>query len=150
MTTVGTLAFLLGTWDIARTIEDHHRGIIGSLVGRAEVRVIPAGRDGVVRQASYTEHGVLRHGDYQGEARRQLRLTEANKSTVMLFFANGRPFADLDLSAGTWESIHLCGPDRYEITTIVLSHDLVHERWKVRGPRKNYDAATNLKRLDER
>ena len=148
MSTVSTLTFLLGTWDVARMIEDHKLGTCRSFVGTAVLREIPADCRVVRPQASYTELGVLRFGTHQGEARRLLELRQSNKSTVMFFFADGRPFTDLDLSAGTWESTHFCGKDCYEITTFVLSHDVLQERWKVRGPTKNYDAMTTLKRID--
>ena len=100
MSTVSTLTFLLGTWDVARTIEDHKLGTCGSFVGTAVLCEIPADCRVIRRQASYTELGVLRFGTHQGEARRLLELRQPNESTVMFFFADGRPFTDLDLSTG--------------------------------------------------
>jgi hypothetical protein len=37
--------------------------------------------------------------------------------------------------------------DRYEITTVVKSRDLVEERWRVEGPEKDYDAVMSLERV---
>lgn len=145
---ISTLPFLLGIWDVKRTIQDHTLGTRSSFAGTASSCVIPAdGRDDPL-QASYTELGEMRTGTYRGGARRQLELRQLDESRVMLFFPDGRHFADLDLSSGVWESTHLCRSDCYEITTRVLSRNVVQERWKVRGPSKSYDAETTLARVD--
>ena len=85
-------------------------------------------------------------GAYRGEARRQLELRQLDGSTAMLFFPDGQPFTDLDLSSGTWEAMHVCRDDRYKIKWSVLTRNVVREQWTVRGPSKNYDAETTLTR----
>jgi hypothetical protein len=147
VTTHSTLEFLLGTWEVSRTIEDHKIRTRGSFVGGAVVSELPTESCDVTPQASYTELGVLSFGTYRTDGRRQLKLRQSTTSTVVLYFSDGRPFTDLDLSAGAWRSTHLCAEDRYDISTIVRTHDLVEERWNVRGPTKNYDAVTTLKRI---
>jgi hypothetical protein len=67
--------------------------------------------------------------------------------TVMVYFTDGRPFVDLDLRTGAWQSNHLCGDDRYEIATFVRSRNIVQERWGVQGPTTDYDAVTTLLRV---
>jgi hypothetical protein len=57
-------------------------------------------------------------------------------------------YVDLDLRSGTWRSLHPCAEDHYEIVTVVRSPDEVEERWRVRGPAKDYEAVTMLRRLD--
>jgi hypothetical protein len=84
--------------------------------------------------------GEVRFGTYTGQARRTLEYRQLDDVTVMIYFANGRPFVDLDLSTGAWQSDHLCGDDRHEIATFVRSGNIVEERWRVQGPMTNYEA----------
>ncbi len=61
---------------------------------------------------------------------------------------DGRLFYRLDLRSGRCEAVHPCLPDRYEITYLVLSEDVMEERWQVRGPAKDYQATATLIRGD--
>ncbi len=150
MVILDTLGFLLGTWRIARAIEDHRSETCGSFDGMATLTEKTTHRDTARgMRARYEEAGEMRLGGYVGQACRLLEYRrEANDDPrLMLHFTDGRPFVDLDLRSGAWQSIHLCGDDRYEIATFVRSHDLVQERWRVRGPTKDYDATTTLRRV---
>jgi hypothetical protein len=98
-------------------------------------------------RARYDEAGELCFGTHMGQARRSLEYTRLDNATVMLNFPDGRPFIDLDLSTGAWQSNHLCGADRHEITTLVRSRHVVQERWWVCGPTTDYDAVTTLMRV---
>lgn len=140
MEIVDTLGFLLGTWQVDRSIEDHRSGTQGSFAGTAAFTCT----DG---RAHYEESGELHFGAHVGETRRGLDYARSDATTVALLFTDGRPFVDLDLSTGAWRSIHLCGDDRYQITTLVRSADLIEERWWVAGPTKDYEAVTILTRL---
>ncbi|MHB1712979.1 MAG: DUF6314 family protein [Acidimicrobiales bacterium] len=143
-----TLGFLLGTWRIERSIKDHQTGIRGSFEGTSTLVQTPIGRNcsaGV--QARYDEAGELRFGTHLGQAHRSLEYMRLDDGAVMLYFTDGRPFVDLDLSTGAWQSTHLCGCDRYEIATLVRSRELVQERWQVRGPTTGYEAVTTLMRV---
>jgi len=154
METVDTVGFLLGTWRLSRSIEDHRSATRGAFTGTARLTdgasaggaVRPAGR--TTRLAHYEEEGELRFGSYRGAARRELGYERLESGAAMVYFADGRPFVDLDLTAGTWRSGHRCGEDDYEIVTVVRSPTMVEERWRVRGPEKDYDAVTTLARLD--
>jgi hypothetical protein len=53
--------------------------------------------------------GELRFGAHTGQARRTLEYRQLDDVTVMVYFANGRPFVDLDLSTGAWQNNHLYG-----------------------------------------
>jgi hypothetical protein len=64
----------------------------------------------------------------------------------MLYRPGGEPFVELDLTSGAWHASHPCGEDRYEISTVVESPDLVREYWRVTGPAKDYSAVTTLRR----
>ncbi|MHB1819713.1 MAG: DUF6314 family protein [Streptosporangiaceae bacterium] len=147
-----TLAFLLGTWRLERSIGDRLTGTRLSFSGLASLT--PAGPDEETEgeitpaRARYEESGELVIGaDYRGPATRTLDYARLGESGVMLYFATGLPFVDLDLRAGNWLGIHDCGADRYEIRTEVVTYDAIRERWRVRGPHKDYDAITSLTRL---
>lgn len=149
MEIMDTLGFLLGTWQVDRSIEDHQSGTQGSFEGTATFTEAAFGSDTHTEgRARYEESGELHFGDHVGQTHRGLDYVRSDTATVALLFTDGRPFVDLDLSAGAWQSTHLCGDDRYEITTHVRSADLIEERWWVAGPTKDYEAVTILTRLE--
>jgi hypothetical protein len=141
-----TLDFLVGTWTVDRSIEDHRAEVSGSFRGTAVLAGLPAGEGAaIVSRASYQETGELRYGDHTGPASRRLEYVRLG-GAVMLYFANGRPYVDLDLRSGRWRTEHPCVADLYEVLTEVRSPDEVYETWRVRGPDKDYDAVTTLRR----
>ena len=143
MEIVDTLGFLRGTWEIERSIEDHRARIRGSFKGSAILTEMSIGCDvGLGARARYTEVGELRFGSHTGQARRTLEYRQLADMTVMVYFANGTPYVHLDLGTGAWQTDHLCGDDRHEISTFVRSDSIVEERWRVRGPATNYEAIT--------
>lgn len=140
-----TLGFLLGRWRIERWVDDHRSGARGSFEGDVtfvEARPCSGGTGG--DRALYREVGEMRWGAYTGPAARSLDYERVPGATVMVHFADGRLFVGLDLRSGAWRAVHVCGADRYEITTLVCSRDIVEERWRVRGPAKSYDAVATL------
>lgn len=139
-----TLGFLAGGWALTRVIDDHLAGIQAVFEATAASSEPAGSRRG--ERARYEEAGRLRVGAYEGAARRILYLGRQGAGGVMVYFADRRPFVDLDLSGGAWRSVHLCGEDRYEITTVVTSADSFEESWSVRGPSKSYDAAATFTR----
>lgn len=142
-----TLGFLAGRWNLARSLQDHRSGIAGSFEGTAVLaEAQPGTRWPAGARAYYRETGELRFGYHRGPAQRSLACTRLDNGAVMLHFAGGRPFIDLDLRNGLWRAAHPCGDDYYEITTFVRSRDVVHEHWRVRGPAKDYDAIATLLR----
>jgi len=144
-----TLGFLVGRWNLTRSLEDHRSGIAGSFEGNAVLAEAPPdpGLSAGAR-AHYQETGELRFGCHRGPAQRSLEYTRQDNGIVMLHFTDGHYYADLDLSSGVWRATHLCGDDHYEITTFVRSRDVVQEHWRVRGPAKDYDAMATLLRTD--
>jgi len=149
MEIIDTLRFLLGTWTLERSIADHRSGIRGIFEGSATLVEVPNGRScNLSGGARYDETGHLQFGAHTGPASRSLEYALLNRTTVLLYFTDGRPFADLDLRSGAWRSIHHCGQDRYELTTFVRSHSEVQERWRVQGPAKDYRASATLRRVD--
>jgi len=144
-----TIDGLLGTWAVARTIEDHRTSTRGTFVGTATINPLDADDDpAVVRRARYVEDGELCFGSHVGPASRALTYEELAEGVLRLRFEDGRPFVEVDLSSGAWEGVHPCGEDVYAITMVVHSPERREELWVVRGPAKDYDAHTVLSLLE--
>ena len=142
-----TFEFLLGSWRIERTLKDHRSGTRGTFNGMASVAdQRPCSSFSLLVRAHYEEIGELHWGTHQSSAHRSLRFIRRDDGTLAVHFSDERPFIDLDLRAGAWRSNHVCGDDRYEFTTRVMSPNVVEERWRVRGPTKDYDATATLTR----
>ena len=139
-----TLGFLRGHWQIERELVDHRTGTRGRFTGSAAI--LPAGDGGEL--ASYTERGELRFGAHTGPAQRILGLAPRPDGTAAVRFADGRPFYVLDLRTGRGQAEHPCRADRYLLTHVVHSADLIEERWWVTGPDKDYHAISRLRRTD--
>jgi hypothetical protein len=142
------LEFLSGSWDIVRSITDHRTDLQSSFEGTGTFAPVLSDDGSVTVPMRYDEIGVLHLGDHHGEARRSLDYRLVSRSVVMLYFTDGRPFVDLDLTDGRWTSSHPCGEDLYDISTLVTSETTVEERWRVQGPSKSYEAITSLTRCD--
>jgi hypothetical protein len=137
-----TTRFLIGSWRVRRVISDYRSGEEGFFEGTATFTPLDANAE-VLR---FEETGTMHFGAYRGSARRQLDYAVTSESTLRVSFLDGRDFIDLDLTAGTSMGLHLCNVDRYEITTIVTSADVLEEHWRVEGPLKSYAAVTTLER----
>lgn len=137
-----TLDFLLGTWNVDRTIWDHRAGTTGVFAGTATLR--PDEADASC--ARYVESGTMTYGTHEGPARRELSYRARPDGTAEVRFADGHLFVVLDLRRPRWSGTHPCRADSYELTTDVIDADTVQERWRVLGPAKDYDAVTVLTR----
>jgi hypothetical protein len=84
---------------------------------------------------------------HEGAARRSLEYVRRLDGTVMLYRPGRQPYVDLNLTSGAWDAVHPCGADRYEVSTVVRSRDVVQEYWRVQGPGKDYTAVTTLNRV---
>ena len=129
-------AFLGGRWLLERRLTDERSGSVGELSGTAEFTQERAGELG------YAERGILRLGDYEGSAwqRYCYRFPQAQRAEV--YFLDGRPFHDLDLSAGLWRATHRCGQDTYEGLFRALSPGAWLLTWSATGPRKRWWSST--------
>jgi hypothetical protein len=146
--TAETLAFLLGTWDLERVIEDYRSETNGVFLGGATlVQSEAETASSRCEQARYRESGELRFGTQVTRASRTLIYERLPDASVMLHFADGKPFVDLNLESGEWRGLHHCVDDLYELTTTVRSASVVEERWRVTGPNKDYLAVTTLTRV---
>jgi hypothetical protein len=144
MRVTNTLAFAAGDWRIERVLEDHRSGTEGRFTGRAAL----TGPDLPGGPLEYLETGELHFGTHTGPATRALRYQGLPDGTVDVRFADGHHFYRLDLRGGRCTAVHQCGADRYEITYLVLGDDQMEERWRVRGPDKDYQATATLTRWD--
>ncbi len=133
------VAFLAGTWRITRRIRDRRLGMHGSLTGLACFAPVADG-------LRYEERGVLRLGDWQGEVSRELRYVMDGGGRLSVRFADGRPFHDLDLSAGEARVAHDCAPDRYRGGYRVFGPDAWSLAWCIQGPRKHVAIGTRYTR----
>lgn len=122
--------YLSGDWRLARVYLDRRRGMVGWFRGMAS---FAATSDGV----RYRERGRLRFGDFDGEAHREYRCDFPTPGVARICFADGRPFHDLDLSAGRWRVHHGCAPDSYAGEFLALSASRWRAAWRVVGLRKD-------------
>jgi hypothetical protein len=146
MEIVDTLGFLVGNWAVRRSITDHHGEAQGLFEGTATWTETPCFSDRVPCWASYREAGDLQIGAHRVHATRRL-VGARLESAMMLYFADGRPYLDLDLRNGHWQAKHPCGDDTYDIVTLVHSYLTMEERWRVRGPAQDYSAVTFFTRF---
>ena len=144
MRVTDTLAFAAGRWRLERLLADHRSGLVGRFTGQA----VLTGPDLPEGPLSYLETGELRFGTHAGPATRSLRYQGLPDGTVDVLFADGHLFYRLDLRSGHCTAVHPCRADQYEITYLVLGEDVMEERWRVRGPDKDYDATATLIRCD--
>lgn len=138
---VGDLrAFLEGSWDLSRLIEDRLTNAPGRYVGRA---VFVSSGDGSL---TYEETGRLTTADFDDDVRQgyMFRFPEAGIARVS--FLDGRNFHDLDLRSGHWEAQHLCDPDVYDGSFRVGHADNWQSQWIVKGPRKDMTISTTYTR----
>jgi hypothetical protein len=139
-----TYRFLLGRWQVERTLTDHRLHETGVFSGTATVA--PRRFDG--RQtAQYRERGELRFGGYRGTASRRLGYVRMQDGAVSMTFEDGRRFVACDLRSGRCLAAHLCSDDRYDVSWLVLARDVIVEQWRVRGPLKDYEARCVSRRL---
>ncbi len=129
--------FLRGTWHVERTIEDA-QGEPGAFWGTATFT--PDG-DGLL----FREVGTTRFGEIAAPASRQLSYAPRADGSIEVNFSDGHHFIEI-VPAPASSDTHHCGADLYEITTTVLAPDLYEERWRVRGPAKDYSATTLYRR----
>jgi hypothetical protein len=160
-----TLDYLRGRWRIERRIADHRAGGAGTFDGLARFEADGAEADGAeaegieahgvgasgievsgIEVLAYHEHGELRFGGHRGPASRSLIYRRRPDGTADVCFADGREFYRLDARSGAWQGQHDCGRDRYTVAGEMLDSGRLRERWRVRGPDKDYEITTILVR----
>ena len=109
-----TFVFLLGAWQVSRTIEDRRAKVSGTFEGSALLVVPPEWQARGV-WARYDETGTLEFGGRSGPARCTLGYMRRQDGTVAIFFPDGSPYIDLDLRTGSCERDHPCREDQYHL-----------------------------------
>jgi hypothetical protein len=150
------LDFLRGRWRLTRVVTLFAPGGV-----RSEVRVegsatwaAAAARDGVpadVSTLTYDEEGDLIIHSAAVPSRvsaRYLWHCVARGAHARVCFADGRPFHDVDLSAGSCDVHHNCPPDAYDGRFVVTPAGALRVTWRVRGAHKDYESVTLLERAE--
>lgn len=140
----------LGTWAVQRSIKDNLAASLGVFRGTATLSVGCSCAALDTSHARYLEEGMHYFNGRVTPAQRRLEFAPLVGNAVAVYFSDGRPFYDFDISHMTASRIHMCGDDEYEITIQVISSQLMQEFWRVRGPAKNYDAVTQMRRVNPR
>ncbi len=142
--------FLQGRWLVERLFLDCTEGNRGTFSGIACFSEAGAG------DLSYHEEGQMCYGNHTGVARRYYLYRFPSAYLAMVRLADGRPFHDLDLRQGHWQSIHVCREDCYRGRIRAWSRDRWELRWEVLGPHKNleiishyFSTATRGRELDQ-
>jgi len=133
------MGFLEGDWHLWRWIVDRRAGQKGRFAGGAAFFADEG-------QLLYREDGRLVIGGHDGSAMQLYTFSFPERGRAAVSFSDGRPFHDLDLTAGRWQATHLCDPDRYDGEFTVLGPDAWRVVWKVTGPRKDLTLDSTYRR----
>lgn len=131
----------IGTWELARQINDRLAGQHLTFDGRA---VMAATGDGL----TYDEAGTLTAANGTPmRAERQYLWQAQDDGAITVRFADGRYFHQIgpgDAPAAT----HDCPPDTYRVLYRFADWPVWHAIWEVTGPRKDYTMQTTYRRVD--
>lgn len=125
------LSDFVGTWHLARDIDDWLSGAPARLEGSAALTASGIG-------ATYEETGTLRLGTGPSVAARRRYLWRDVGHEIAVAFADGRPFHSFDPGEAQPEAEHLCGADLYRVRYDFTAWPVWRAVWEVRGPRKDY------------
>lgn len=135
-------AFVLGRWQVRRTVHDRSSGRFGAFEGTATFSV-----DGGCDDLVHVEQGTLAWGGHSGPAHRSWRMRATDDPGVReVHLADGSHFHRLDLRSGAWSAVHRCGEDTYTGSFAVESADAWSYAWEVTGPAKDLGLSTCLTR----
>ena len=131
--------YLLGHWRVERRVFDRCRGEIGTFSGELCFESGPGG-------LRATETGRMIYGETETDAERVLLYHFEGSTRARVLFSDGRFFHELDLGTGRARVSHLCGDDTYIGGFWVVSRDILLQRWRVLGPRKDLVLLGRLRR----
>ena len=129
MAGLSSLWALSGTWRLLRRIV-HGDGSEASLVGQA---VFSRSGPRLIQD----ETGVLTLAGRELQAS-QRYVWERAGSQLNVYFSDMRPFHAVPLEVVAPDAVHLCPPDRYEVTYDFENWPNWRSVWHVEGPRKDY------------
>lgn len=124
-------AYLAGAWEVHRVLDDQRSGQRGTFDGRAAFTPDENGR------LAYREEGRLALGGFETVAHQSYLYGFPAPGLAEVRFADGRPFHELDLSAGLWQAEHLCAADLYRGRFRAEGPRRWSVTWTVTGPRKD-------------
>lgn len=128
-------AYLIGRWRVERRVRDRRFRTDGLFTDGLFTGEACFSGDGA--QLRFEETGVLRFGDYVGQARRAATYEFTAPHKAVVRFEHGGLFHDLDLSRGLWRVLHPCGSDLYRGRIAARSGACWQTAWRVSGPRKD-------------
>lgn len=135
------LGYLSGHWRAERTVRDLASGEEGHFEGTVVFGPLEGGGLLQSEAGGFTWRGVTR------PAERTLRFLPGPGGTADVRFADGRPFHDLDLTAGRYVVDHPCSADLYRGEFTVRDADRWRTVWRVRGPAKDLELTTGYARV---
>ncbi|EAR52232.1 hypothetical protein OG2516_02309 [Oceanicola granulosus HTCC2516] len=127
------LARFLGTWSLAREVDDARAGALLAYEGTATLAPDEAG-------LVYDEAGAWTAGPYAGLRATRRYLWRPASDGIAVLFHDGRPFHDFALARPAAQ--HLCGADTYDVTYAFALPGGWQSVWQVCGPAKDYRATT--------
>ncbi|RYH03300.1 hypothetical protein EU805_06145 [Salipiger sp. IMCC34102] len=129
-----------GDWRLARLIDDRLAGQEGRFEGRA--RLTAAG-DGAL---AYVESGTLHLGAAPPLQAERRYIWRAQDGRIAVFFADGRTFHSFRPTGEGAGTDHPCGADFYRVAYDFNDFPRWTTRWRVSGPRKDYEMRTTYLR----
>jgi hypothetical protein len=136
---VNTAQYLTGSWLVVRVIHDRRLLSMTAWTGTA---VFSPSDDGV----HYVEEGTLELDGTTLATSRSYIYRPKSARNMDVFFDDGRPFHDLDLSSGEWFPEHFCGDDVYSGEFYVVDDNTLTIIWNVTGPTKDVRIESTLTR----
>ncbi|MET3809308.1 8-oxo-dGTP pyrophosphatase MutT (NUDIX family) [Arthrobacter sp. UYEF3] len=133
-------AYLMGGWDVARSLLDRATGSRGTFTGVVNFTETD---DGGLR---FREEGTMRWNPaagtpYSGPASREYLLRPAARPDIMdMYFHDGRPFHRIGFGGQDRQDnrdSHWCDPDTYRVRYTRVGPAEFHYRWDVTGPTKD-------------
>lgn len=125
----------LGSWRVARRIDDRRAGVAGRFDGHATFA--PEGE-----ALRYREEGTLRLGEGPALAASREALWRWDAQGVEVLFADGRPFHRFVPRGRAAGTDHPCGRDLYRVVYDLSAWPAWSTRWEVEGPSKSYAMRT--------
>ena len=131
------LADFEGDWTVERQIDDHCASQHGFFHGKAWFRAVPDG-------LAYHETGLLTLGAAAPMVASRDYLWRWAAGRIHVDYPGGRAFHDFDPADP--KAHHLCAPDDYTVTYDFSDWPRWHARWRVTGPRKDYEMLSDYNR----
>jgi hypothetical protein len=148
---------LIGRWRLTRRIEDFRAGgdahfegeaLLAPDLGPGEGAAEPPSPGAAAAHLLWAEHGILRIGGAETQARRSYLWRLGPPDIVDVSYEDRRFFHAFVMAPGGGADVrHDCPPDLYDGAYLFEGPDLWRLTWRVRGPRKDYRMTTEHLRI---